>query len=285
METSKCINDNLQEFMDQDVMYTFPPIQASWYLQGLPMSLIQFNASSVGCPLSFFPLDVLSKVQIIDEPFTYAVEDAVGYIDEFGRYTSYPPERIINVAPGERVVTILFNAMDPLVNESLLAFQGYWELIFESKIIQGDVSYARDVTLTYGLNLTDAILLSFAIGQPINGDLEEVLVTLNEALTQTFEREFDLQEYLQFDETINFGTNALSRRLGLYQFNYYFQTSLSEDLLLLINNQIFDPNSTIYYSQSSYVGEYATNMFQQIEVVQPEGAGAVNLEYNLGVQA
>lgn len=280
MTSAEVIDLNLQDLaMSTEEIVPFPEVQRSWFTDGLPGQLFPGTATEEGLLLDFFPIDVIAKQLMIDEPFPFESCNAVGYIDEFGRYTAYPPEYIYNVMEGDRAVTILLRSDDPILVGSYLTYQGFWNNIADWGILPVEQTFTEMVRLMYGVSVSDAIDLSFSIGRTISGDLLEVVEQLNEALTASFDMDFSIVPNEVITETVNYPMSGNERRLGLYQLVYFFGSVFGDDLILLSNRQRFSPDCVGFYFQSQYTFRYLTKIFEQVQVPRPVGTGTIDLMY------
>lgn len=262
-------------YRDTPTIDPFPPVNPSWFVNGLPDNIPTQGAGLSGSPIDFIPIDVISKSAISSSTLSLnpaSLSNFDGYIDTNGTFHPVVPQKIqfSNVGPGMRVVTLFYKKGSvPWIDGCKVHGKGKWVLLSDFGGIEPGSTATKSISYKQGVNQTNAESLSFTVGAKVGGTLEGITGELSASLTSTFSSSVTITEETTVTDTISFQAQDKEQRVGAYQFYRNYFVEPGQALVDLTNKQKGDSRQPMY-NEINRAFDYKTNHFQKVFVLAPD---------------
>lgn len=261
-------------YRDTPTVDPFPPINPSWFVNGLPDSIESQSSGLMGDMIDFVPIDIVANATrdnvsygvLIPESYKYS-----GYVDKDGTFHPIASGEIFKgtIYPGLRIATLFCNkdSFDWLKGCKVHG-RGKWVLLSDFGGIEPGSTASKTISYTQGVNTTNAQSLAVTVGAKVGGTLEGITGELSASLTATFSTSVSIKEETTVTDTVNYQAQDREQRIGAYQFYRRYFIEPGDALRNNINQEINNNSTFIRGINSTFY--YKTNHFQKVFVLAPD---------------
>lgn len=257
----------------------FPPINDSWFVNGLPDILNSQNNPLAGNLIDYVPLDIVANITQNNVSYGIIKTEAnkfSGYLDMSGTYHPIASGEIFNgnIYPGLKIATLFANKDSfEYLEGSKVQGKGKWVLLSDFGGIEAGSTASKSISYKTGVNTTNAQSLSFTVGAKVGGTLEGMTGELSASLTQSFSTSISITEETTITDTVNFQAQDREQRIGAYQFYRDYYVLPGDGLRNLMNDQ--KNRNAAFVTEINRSFPYKTNHFQKVFVLAPNNSVSI----------